>query len=186
MASDRLDTRPDERGYETRTVLSLRTGSKIALLAALPFLGYALYNYLTPLWVPSTNGVFGCGSAHNPPTSDWAKGVCQGVPDAALYRAMISAGVGLLLAVLGVVLFGVNRTEQTRAVREDDDRDQVDGRGERRAAVERRAADDRAADTRAAGRRASGRRSYEDAYEADGEDADDEYGEPETRSDRRR
>ncbi|GAB3584109.1 hypothetical protein [Calidifontibacter terrae] len=156
--------------HETRNVITLRTGSKIALLVALPFLGYALYNYITPLWVPSSNGVFGCGSAHNPPTSGWAKGACQGVPDAALYRAMISAGLGVILAALGVFLFGIDRKEQVRPIRDLDGYDRYDDEDDEPRGRHGRSADAGASDedgnasrvAEPAARRSSGRRSYEE------------------------
>lgn len=181
---------PDD-GYESRTVTTLRTGSKIALLCGLPLLGLAVYFYFTPLMVQGQNGVFGCGSASNPPTSDWAKGVCQGVPDAAKYRAILVLALGLLIPGLGVALFGVDKRQERRAIRgdrdvrgsrdEDDDYDDYNdyddaprSGGARRGAVDVHAADssdiDDAPTRRSRGRaqdddqptRRSGRRSYED------------------------
>lgn len=124
-------------GYETRNVVSLRTGSKVAVLAGIPFLALAVYFYFVPLWVQGQNGVFGCGSASNPPSSDWAKGVCQGVSDASLYRAIAAAAVGVLIALVGVALFGVDKRAERRPVRAEredyDDREEyVDDRPRRR------------------------------------------------------
>lgn len=109
-------------GYETRAVTSLRTGSKIAVLCGLPFLALAAYFYFTPLWVPKgdTGGVFGCGTAGSPPDA-WGRGACQGVNDAAMLRAIISAALGLLIPALGIALFGVDKRQERRKTRHDDD-----------------------------------------------------------------
>lgn len=124
--------------YETRTATRLRTGSKIALLCGIPFLVLAAYFYLVPLNVDSANGVFGCGTAADPPTDGWAKGICQGVPKASLYRAIVCLALGVLIPLIGAALFGVDKHEEQRRVRDDDDDDYDDRwRGGRSASSER-------------------------------------------------
>ncbi len=178
---------PDE-GYESRTVTSLRTGSKVALLCGLPLLGLAVYFYFVPLMVQGQTGVFGCGSASNPPTSDWARGVCQGVPDAAKYRAILCLVLGILIPALGLALFGVDKRQEHRPVRtaredfEDDFDDELDDevgprtarRSTARRDQERDAAGRRRAQTQSeAASRSGRRRSYEDDDVSGGDDFDD-------------
>ncbi|MBD2760236.1 hypothetical protein IEE94_12040 [Yimella sp. cx-573] len=154
-------------GYETRNVVSLRTGSKIALLVGISLLGLAAYFYFVPLWVPkgADGGVFGCGSAASPP-GGWGKGACQGVNDAAMYRAILCAVLGLLIPAVGTALFGVDKRTERRAVRFDDDDDYYDERPARRRAADtdrgsRRAADDDDFDRDERRARRGGRRSRE-------------------------
>lgn len=141
-------------GYETRTVTALRTGSKIALLCGLPLLGLAAYFYFTPLWVPrgDVGGVFGCGSAASPPDG-WGKGACQGVNDAAKLRAIIALALGLLIPALGVALFGLDKRQERRPARHDDDDEGYDDRPARgRTSASDRFDDDEDDDDRPIGR----------------------------------
>lgn len=122
-------------GYETRTVTALRTGSKIAVLCGLPLLSLAAYFYFTPLWVPKgdVGGVFGCGTAAEPPDG-WGRGACQGVNEAAKLRAIIALALGLLIPALGVALFGIDKRQERRPARYDDDEEGYDDRPARRRA----------------------------------------------------
>ncbi|RYG77745.1 hypothetical protein EU513_06430 [Yimella sp. RIT 621] len=141
-------------GYETRTVTALRTGSKIALLCGLPLLGLAAYFYFTPLWVPKgdVGGVFGCGSAASPPDG-WGRGACQGVNDAAKLRAIIALALGLLIPALGVALFGLDKRQERRPARHDDDDEGYDDRpAPRRTSASDRFDDDEDDDDRPTGR----------------------------------
>lgn len=90
----------------TRVVRTLTTGSKVCLLAAIPFLIAAAYFYFTPIMVQLDTGPFSCGSRFNPPTDAYILGKCANVH--ALYgaRSGTSLAVGVIIAVMGVGLFG--------------------------------------------------------------------------------
>lgn len=127
---------------DTRLVSSLRTGTRICLLLALPALLAALYYYFVPVTTSTANGgVFGCGSASNPPSEQFPKNVCQNITDINLYRAYTLGALTLLLPLLGFLLFGADKHEQRRQDLDDsgaDERDERDGRGVRPGAERRR------------------------------------------------
>ncbi|NNG41196.1 hypothetical protein HJ588_18200 [Flexivirga sp. ID2601S] len=128
--------------FETRTVLSLRTGTKICVLIALGLLVGAVYFYFVPITGVRTNtgSVFGCGSASSPATGGFAEGACGKVADVYKYRAIACIVLALLTAVVGGLLFGADRRQETRAVRTDVDRRHDDDESGR----DRHRADDRA------------------------------------------
>lgn len=175
--------------YESRPVTTLRTGSKIAVLIGVSLIALAIYFFFVPLSVPSQNGgVFGCGTASNPPTSGWGKGACQGIPDEAKYRAILCLVLGILIPALGLALFGVDKRQEHRPVRtaredfednfDDELDDEVGPRTARRATArrdqERDAAGRRRAQTQSeAASRSGRRRSYEDDDIAGDDDFDD-------------
>lgn len=100
---------------DTRTVSSLRNGTKICLLVAIPFIVAAVYYYFAPaITHKSDGGVFNCGSAASPPTDQFPKNVCSNITDINLYRAYALAAAGILIGLLGFVLFGADRHVQTR------------------------------------------------------------------------
>lgn len=96
---------------ETRTVLALRTGTKICALIAVAFIAVAVYFYFIPeTSVRSTSGaVFGCGTAAHPTSGPFAEGVCWRITDVNKYRAIAAAAVGVLTLSIGAALFGVDR-----------------------------------------------------------------------------
>lgn len=103
---------------ETRVSVRPRLGTKICVLLGLSLLLIAIYFYYEPLHTISTSGgIFGCGSAADPPTDQFPKGVCGNLNDVNKLRALITGSIGLLVLILGGVFFGVNRTEVPRTPR---------------------------------------------------------------------
>lgn len=103
---------------ETRTVISPRTGTKICWLLAIPLLAAAAYFFWSPITLqsPDTGAIFNCGSAASPPSEGFQRGTCGDLSTVNSMRAMFLGGTGLLLAILGTALFGMNRRQETRQV----------------------------------------------------------------------
>lgn len=100
---------------ETRTLIHLRTGSKICVLVALCLVAVAVYFYFEPMSTRTgSGGVFVCGSAAHPATSRFQKNICENLTDLSLYRAYLFAAMGLIVAAAGVWFFGVDRTLEER------------------------------------------------------------------------
>lgn len=126
---------------ETRTLIHLRTGSKVCVLVAVCLVAAAVYFYVVPVSVRTTSGgVFECGSALHPPTSNFQQNVCSDITHVNLYRAILFAAMGVLVAALGSWFFGVDRTIEERVDRFPDDDGPVreERRGGTRRAAERR------------------------------------------------
>jgi hypothetical protein len=105
---------------DTRTVLTLTTGSKISVLAAVPFLVAAAYFLFVQISIPSAEGSpFWCSSAFSPPTDRFPRGVCRDVVQVYQLRAALLLVAGLLVAGLGVLFFGTDRRVEQRAEAED-------------------------------------------------------------------
>ena len=102
---------------DTRVVRTLTTGSKICLLLAIPFVVAAAYFYFTPIVVPlDASGLFTCGSRFQPPTDAFDLSRCEGVQSVYGMRSGTSLAAGLLIAAVGVGLFGFS----TRVDRHED------------------------------------------------------------------
>lgn len=103
---------------ETRTVISPRAGTKICWLIAIPLLAAAAYFFWSPITLqsPDTGAIFNCGSAASPPSEGFQRGTCGDLSTVNSMRAMFLGGTGLLLAILGTALFGMNRRQETREV----------------------------------------------------------------------
>lgn len=137
---------------ETRTVLSLRTGTKICVLVGLAFIALAVYFFVVPVTsVRTTSGsVFGCGTALDPAHGSFANGVCGRVADANRYRAFLTLAIGLVTIIVGALMFGFDRREEQRQIPrdhhldadEDDRRRDPDWADAPRTRRERFAADD--------------------------------------------
>jgi hypothetical protein len=100
----------------TRVVRTLTTGSKVCLLLAIPFLVAAAYFYFTPIVVQfGGTGLSSCGSRFNPPTDAFDLSRCTDV--IAVYGARSGSflAVGLLIAAVGVGLFGFGTRADERA-----------------------------------------------------------------------
>ncbi|RNI17290.1 hypothetical protein [Flexivirga caeni] len=116
---------------ETRTVMTLRTGSKICVLIGLALLVLCVYFLFVPVTSvrTSSGGVFGCGTALSPAGGSFAHGVCGDVTQENRYRAFASLAICLITVVAGVLMFGVDRREEHRAIpRSQRDRDTGRGR----------------------------------------------------------
>ena len=106
---------------DTRVVRTLTTGSKICLLLAIPFLVAAAYFYFTPILVQLEGvGLFSCGSRFNPPKDAFDLSRCTDVYTLYGARSGASLAVGLIIAAVGVGLFGfstrtVERVDSTFA-----------------------------------------------------------------------
>ena len=84
----------------------LRLAAGLSTIVAALLLVAAVYYYFVPALIGSQEGVFGCGSAGNPPTDGFAKGACQGTSAVILYRVVALAVAGLAVGILGYVGFG--------------------------------------------------------------------------------
>ncbi|PWJ25282.1 hypothetical protein ATK17_1397 [Branchiibius hedensis] len=102
----------------TRTAVSLRTGSKVCILLALAALAVAVYFYAVPMSVRTQTGaVFSCGSASSPPDQEFQRNVCANLTDIGLFRAYLFVALALISAVVGVLLFGIERRAVPRRSR---------------------------------------------------------------------
>lgn len=106
---------------ETRTVLTLRTGTKICVLVGLAFIALAVYFFFVPITdVRTTTGaVFGCGTAMSPAHGSFADGVCWRVADGNRYRAYVTLAIGLITIIAGALMFGFDRREEERQIPRD-------------------------------------------------------------------
>ena len=92
---------------DTRVVRTLTTGSKICVLLAIPFLIAAAYFYFAPIVVQiDGTGLVSCGSRFNPPDDAFDLSRCVGVHSLYGARSGASLAIGLLIAAVGVGLFG--------------------------------------------------------------------------------
>jgi len=85
---------------------TLRTGTKVCVIGPALLLVAAVCSLLVPINMPTSDGVFGCGSALQPPTESFTVGVCQDVPESQQLRAGGLAIGAAVLAVLGYAFFG--------------------------------------------------------------------------------
>lgn len=122
---------------DTRTVTSLRPGTKVALIVATGFLAVAAYFFLTPTsFMGKDGGLFRCGSPMSPNTNGLAKGQCGIIEDVARNQSFLFLALAIITAALGFLLFGSESAAQTRGARnrledeavEDDDVDDADRR----------------------------------------------------------
>lgn len=101
---------------DTRVVRTLTTGSKVCLLVSIPFLVAAAYFYFTPIVVQlDASGLFTCGSRFKPPTDAYDLSRCSGVQSLYGARSGASLALGLLIAAVGVGLFGFSSRTDDRA-----------------------------------------------------------------------
>lgn len=102
----------------SRSAISLRTGTKVCILLALAALAVAVYFYLVPMTVRTQTGaVFSCGSASSPPNEDFQRNVCANITDISLFRTYLFVALAVISAVVGTVLFGVDRSTVQRRPR---------------------------------------------------------------------
>lgn len=102
----------------TRSAVTLRIGSKVCILVALVALAAAVYFYFVPSTLRTqTGGVFDCGSPGHPIDNGFAQNVCLNVTDVDRYRSYLLLAVGLIVGILGTVLFGVDRRQVERRPR---------------------------------------------------------------------
>ena len=122
---------------DTRTVTSLRPGTKVALIVATGFLAVAAYFFLTPTsFMGKDGGLFRCGSPMSPNTNGLAKCQCGIIEDVARNQSFLFLALAIITAALGFLLFGSESAAQTRGARtrledeavEDDDVDDADRR----------------------------------------------------------
>ncbi|WP_068253921.1 hypothetical protein [Janibacter corallicola] len=108
-----------ETTREARTISTIRTGTKVAVIVGLCLIGVAVYYYFTPVYLlKPEGGVFECGSPSSPNTE--AKNIC-GAPEQLHYaRALLALGLGVLVVVLGFALFGTDSV-RNRAFLDDED-----------------------------------------------------------------
>lgn len=119
---------------ETRTVLTLRTGTKICVLVGLAFIALAVYFFVVPITsVRTTTGaVFGCGTAMSPAHGSFADGVCWRIADTNRYRAFLTLAIGVVTIIVGALMFGFDRREEQRQIPRDDRHRDADEPGNRR------------------------------------------------------
>jgi hypothetical protein len=113
--------------HDTRTVLTLTTGSKISVLVAMPFIVAAAYFLFVQISIPSAEGdLFWCSSAFSPPSDKFPRSVCQDAVQVYQLRAALLFAAGLLVAGIGVLFFGIDRGVERRAGSVDDSDEAVD------------------------------------------------------------
>ena len=83
----------------------LGTGARVSLIGAVLLLVAAVYCLVVPINMPTTQGVFGCGSGLYPPTESFAVGVCQDLARIQQLRSGTLAVAAVVLAALGVAFF---------------------------------------------------------------------------------
>lgn len=102
----------------SRTAFSLRTGTKVCILLALTAVAVAVYFYVVPMTVRTQTGaVFSCGSASSPPSEDFQRNVCENLTDISLFRSYLFLALAVISAVVGTLLFGVDRSTVQRRPR---------------------------------------------------------------------
>lgn len=106
---------------------ALRIARGLGFLVAATLVVGAVYYLLVPAQVASNEGVFGCGTAANPPTDGFAQGACQGTATINLYRTFALAAIALLIGIGSYLLF----REPLEDDWEDED-ESADARGDRR------------------------------------------------------
>lgn len=96
---------------------NLTTGTKIAILAAVPFILLGVYFLIAPITElrTTTGAVFGCGTAIGAPDDNFKSNICGPINSMYLYRGLISIAVGAVIAGLGYVLFNSTKNEGTTA-----------------------------------------------------------------------
>ncbi|CAM3924253.1 hypothetical protein [Janibacter anophelis] len=132
----------------------LRVVRGLVLLLAALLLVAAVYYYFVPVHVASKEGVFGCGSASNPPSADkdgFQFGACQKSAVVNQFRTYALLAGAVLTALAGFLLFRTPRPDDWDEDVDLSDRD-VTRRGDRRAdradRVSRGARAERADDSR--------------------------------------
>ena len=90
----------------TRVVRTLTIGSKVCLLVAVPFIVSAAYFYYAPTMVQTAAGPLSCQSTFDPPTDAFVLGQCAGINELFGARSGACLAIGLLLAAIGIGLFG--------------------------------------------------------------------------------
>lgn len=116
-----------ETTREPRTISTIRTGTKVAVIVGLCLIGVAAYYYFTPVYLlKAEGGVFECGSPSSPNTE--AKNIC-GAPEQVHYaRALLALGLGVLVVVLGFALFGTGSV-RNRPFLDDEEAEEREDRG---------------------------------------------------------
>lgn len=100
---------------ETRVVRALRTGSKVSILSALPFLVAAVYFYFAPIIVSLDGaGMQSCGSRFSPPLDAFELSRCSEVIKLYGTRSGACLALGLLISVVGMGLFGFDTLTEAR------------------------------------------------------------------------
>lgn len=127
------DPRLRDRDAQERTRVRRhpRTGTKITTIVAAALLVTAAYYLFAPVYMDTANGWFGCGSAARGSDSEFVQNVCKGAPSLNLARALLAAGLAVVVGGLGASFFGFDTTTETRRVpvrsADDDDLDLDDG-----------------------------------------------------------
>lgn len=114
----------------------LRVVRGLVLLLAALLLVAAVYYYFVPVHVASKEGVFGCGSASNPPSADkdgFQYGACQKSAVVNQFRTYALLAGAVLTALAGFLLFRSPRPDDWDEDVDLSDRDGATRRGERRA-----------------------------------------------------
>ena len=125
----------------SRADSSLTTGTRVALLVAVALLVVAIYFYTAPtMFMGKDGGLFGCGSPMSPNSSALGKGQCAIVEGDSAQKAFLFAGLAVVIAALGFLLFGKPHQATAGAGRERDyerrlsrDEESRDSRGSVRA-----------------------------------------------------
>ncbi|GAA1787657.1 hypothetical protein [Nostocoides veronense] len=112
----------------TPSLLSGRlvTGTKVCIITSVLLIVLAAYFYFVPINITAQQGVFGCGSASNPPTEDFAKGVCQDLATINRIKAVSALISAFLVTGLGFLLFGSHQGSFPRVAADGQDPAELD------------------------------------------------------------
>src|SRR5690606_2839494 len=102
----------DDSDVRSRRLPNL--GTKVAILAAIPFLAYGIFLVLAPITElhTTTGAVFDCGSALQPPRDPFPAGVCGKVNTQYLYEGIALMVAALGIAAGGALMFGFHQQEE--------------------------------------------------------------------------
>jgi hypothetical protein len=103
----------------TRTVFVLNRGVRLCWLIAVLLLVLAGWRLVAPIEIQSSEGpMFSCGSAIHPPAGDFQRNVCGRLAEGRQLETGFAAGAGLVLAIGGLLTFGLTRRTEEVAVDE--------------------------------------------------------------------
>lgn len=103
-------TAPRSTPAEGRRVWSISMGARICLIISALLLLWAAYLFWGPLGSPVSGGFpADCGSAAKPPKDSLGKAVCGTLNDERASQALTALGAAVIVAVGGMLSFGVDR-----------------------------------------------------------------------------
>ena len=104
-----------------RTVLTLRLGARLGLVAAALVLVFAAYHVWTPIDITGSGGVqFNCGSVIDPPAGVFQVGNCGTIVDRQRMIVIFSGIAAVVIAAGSVYAFGLDRRREQVLTHDDE------------------------------------------------------------------